>query len=181
MKLTNPEKLILVMLSEIHEKLGIRGGTDTKFLLNAIYDDHTWALPWKMRGIITDSPEEIPPEVAEVLNILEMWERIEQAYASFTPSDKKQIEDECSRFGKNVQFSGFDGNNETKYMNIAHVLVEHLDMYMHFKDRDFNAHHPTLCYYHPMLSVFTPLRNTLNNQLLDVSSVIRILNAPRDE
>ena len=48
MKLTNPEKLILVMLSEIYEKLGIQGETDTKFLLNAIYEGHTWALSWKM-------------------------------------------------------------------------------------------------------------------------------------
>ena len=29
------------------------------------------------------SPEETPPEVAEVLNILEMWERIEQCVCIF--------------------------------------------------------------------------------------------------
>ncbi len=32
MKLSNSEKLILTMLAEIHEKLGIENGTDTKFL-----------------------------------------------------------------------------------------------------------------------------------------------------
>jgi hypothetical protein len=43
MNLTNPEKLVLVMLAEIHEALKIKNGVDTKLLKNAIYRDNTWA------------------------------------------------------------------------------------------------------------------------------------------
>ena len=42
MQLSNAEKLMLVMLSEIHEKLGIEEGVDSHFVKEAIYTDNTW-------------------------------------------------------------------------------------------------------------------------------------------
>ena len=56
MKPTNSEKLILVMLSEIHEKLCIKNGVNTKLVTNAIYSQNTWALSWDLPGIVGDSP-----------------------------------------------------------------------------------------------------------------------------
>ena len=47
MKLTNPEKLILIMLSEIYKKLDIQDGIDPKFVESAIYSDNTWGFEWK--------------------------------------------------------------------------------------------------------------------------------------
>ena len=44
MKLTDPEKLILIMLTEIHEKLKIENGIDSKFVQEAIYSDNTWTM-----------------------------------------------------------------------------------------------------------------------------------------
>ena len=52
------------MLAEIHEKLDIENGVDTKLLKSAIYSRNTWALPWEMPGIL-DS-EVSPPAVSEV-------------------------------------------------------------------------------------------------------------------
>jgi len=45
MKLTDGEKLILYMLSEIYEHLGIEGKTkiDSQFVKSAIHDGHAWA------------------------------------------------------------------------------------------------------------------------------------------
>lgn len=177
MKLTNAEKLILVMLAELHEKLGVNGQTDPKFLQNAIYRDHTWALSQEMSGIVGDSPDPAPPEVGEVFEFLGMWESIEMAYASFNASEKKQIKEDARRFGNNVNFPGFDGNNESRYMSIAQFVVKDMDLYSHFMDHNFNSHCPMVGDYRAMLEVFSPMCRALGNQHLGVPQVIEILNA----
>ncbi len=179
MKLTNPEKLMLVMLAEIHEHLGIKNGTDTKFLADAIYEDQTWALSWEMQGIVGDTHDSDPPEINEVLDILDMWSFIEDGYASFDANEKKQIETEADPFGSHVRFSGFDGNNEAKHMRIAEFLVEKLERFTGFKGRDFNSHYPSLGSHRRMFSVFEPIRVTLVGRPLSVSEVIKLLKAKR--
>ena len=99
MHLTNPEKLILTMLCEIHEKLDIRNDIDTKLIKSAIYNDNTWALSMKMPGIVGDSPESIPPIVNLVTRILDMWLLIEQAYEKFDQTHKDKIESDAGVYG----------------------------------------------------------------------------------
>ena len=179
MKLTNPEKLILVMLSDIHEKLGIKNSVDTKLLTSAIYSNNTWALSWELQGIVGDSPDPTPPEVSEVVDILDMWSFIEEAYATFNASEKTKIEAEADPFGKHVQFSGFDGNNETEHMSIALFLVEDMGRFSRFKGRDLNSHHPSIEIYRRMFAVFEPIRKTLVGHGLTAGQVIELLNAKR--
>jgi len=179
MKLTDPEKLILVMLSEIYEKLGIRGETDTQFLLEAIYQDHTWALSWEMPGIVQCESDETPPEVEEVMGILDMWHFVETSYESFDATEKDEV-DSAVGAGAGARFMGFDGNNETKHMSIARFLVERMGRFQHFKGREFNAHHPTLYFHRPMVSAFNSIRSTNSlggDQNLSVSQVIHVLTA----
>ncbi|MHB8385260.1 YfbU family protein [Metallibacterium sp.] len=179
MKLTNPEKLILVMLSDIHEKLGIENSVDTKLLTSAIYSNNTWALSWELQGIVGDSPDPTPPEVSEVADILDMWSFIEEAYATFDASAKTKIEAEADPFGTHVQFSGFDGNNETTHMSIARFLVEDMGRFSRFKGRDLNSHLPSIGTYRRMLAVFEPIRKTLDGHGLTAGKVIKLLNAKR--
>jgi uncharacterized protein len=54
MKLTDDEKLILLMLSEIYEKLDVYGETDPKFVRSTILDDMLWGLTWRYSGIPFD-------------------------------------------------------------------------------------------------------------------------------
>lgn len=179
MKLSNPEKLILVMLSEIHQKLEIQGDTDTKFLLDAIYSDHTWALSWDMPGIVQDGGDETPPEVNEVADILDMWHFIETSCESFNVTEKDELYSAVENVAV-TRFVGFDGNNETKHMSIARFLVESMNRFQHFKGRDFNAHCPTLYLYRPMVSAFNSIRKTNSlggNRNLSVSQVKHILTA----
>jgi len=72
MKLSDGEKLILFMLSELYEKLGIEGEMDPKFIKSAICSGNTWGLKWQYTGIF-DSGETKPELVTEVANILDMW------------------------------------------------------------------------------------------------------------
>jgi uncharacterized protein YfbU (UPF0304 family) len=179
MKLTNPEKLILTMLADIHKKLGIENSVDTKLLTSAIYSDNTWALSWEMPSIVGDSPDPTPPAVSQVSDILDMWSFIEEAYASFGASEKKKIEAEANPFGTHVQFSGFDGNNEAELMSIARFFVEDMGRFSRFKGRDLNSHHPSIETYRRMLAVFEPIRKTLAGHELTAGQVIELLNAKR--
>lgn len=177
MKLTNPEKLILIMLADIHKKLGIENSVDTKLLTSAIYSNNTWALSWEMPGIVGDSPDPTPPSVSEVVDTLDMWSFIEEAYATFEAPEKKKIETEADSFGTHVQFSGFDGNNEVELRSIALFLVEDMGRFPCFKGRDLNSHHPSIETYRRMLAVFEPIRKTLDGRGLTADQVIEILKA----
>lgn len=179
MKLTNSEKLILVMLAAIHEKLGIDNSVDTKLLTNAIHSNNTWALSWELQGIVGDSPDPTPHEVSEVTDILDMWSFIEEAYGTFGAPEKKKIETEADPFGTRVQFSGFDGNNETEHLSIARFLVEDMGRFSRFKGRDLNSHHPSIETYRRMSAVFEPIRKTLVDGGLTADQVIELLNAKR--
>lgn len=175
MKLTNPEKLILIMLGEIYEKLGINENSeiDPKFIADAIYTDNTWALDWKYVGILSDNSEQDPPEVSEVVNYLDMWSFIERAYEKLDVASKKLIKDDTSII--QVKFTGFDGNNETEYMSIAKFLINQLDRFGEFKDRELNSHLPMIGRYRRMYSIFEPIRRVLYDRNLTVVELQSIL------
>jgi uncharacterized protein len=182
MKLTNPEKLILVMLAEIHEALKIKNGVDTELLKEAIHSGNTWALTWEMPGIIANDPQdETPPEVDEVVDILEMWEFLEEAHEQLGPEDRKRVETEAAPTGARVKFSGFDGNHDSRRMSIACFLVDDMGRFSRFKGRDMNSHgSPPLDAYRRMFSEFEPIRATLDGRNgLTADQIIQILKARR--
>jgi uncharacterized protein len=174
MKLTNAEKLILIMLSEIHEKLNIENGIDPKFVQSAIYSGNTWGLEWHYSGIFQNSGE-TPPIVAEVQDILEMWEMLEGSYEKLSPEDKKRVEVEAEPYGKNVQFRGFDGNSEGDYISVARFLVNDLGSFSTFGGRDLNSHVPSMSDYRRMVAVLALLRPSLNFGSLSAKNIIEIL------
>lgn len=154
MELRPAEKLIILMLTEIYDHLGIQGETDTNFLRSAIFGGHNWALDWQLPGITqTDTvPNEV---VSETVNILDMFDVLEGSFEALSPEDRVGIEDWV------VQFRGFDGNNETTHMSVAQFLVEKMDRFARFSDRDFNSHAPTLGRALRMYEVYEPLRANL--------------------
>jgi uncharacterized protein len=177
MKLTNPEKLILLMLSELHEKVGVKDGTDTKLLAQAIYSGNTWALDWEMPGVVGDSSEPTPPQVTDVVNILDTWSFIEEAYEKFDAAAREKVKVGAAPFGEHVRFTGFDGNNEDRHMSIARFLVEEMDRFTRFKKRDFNSHHPSIDGLLRMSTLFETIRPSLANRGLNADEVIQLLNA----
>ncbi|MFJ1226971.1 YfbU family protein [Yersinia enterocolitica] len=181
MKLTNPEKLTLIMLSEIYEKLGINGGDkiDPDFVKEAIYSDNTWAFEWKYSGIFSDTTDHNPPEVTEVVDILDMWDFIEMSYEELSTAEKSELAVKAEPFGKNVRFKGFDGNNETEHLGIADFLINKLDRFSRFEGRDLNSHAQSLAVYARMNKVFEPIRKDLDGRDLDVDELAAILNAKR--
>src|ERR1700730_12916882 len=123
MRLSDGEKLILLMLSEVHQELGISSGVDAKLVQSAIYNDKTWAIPWEM-GSITFEDTKTPGVVNNVIDTLEMWDILELSYEKLSPEDKSRVLTEAEPFGKEVKFGGFDVNNEGKHYGTARFLVD---------------------------------------------------------
>lgn len=174
MKITDGEKLILLMLSELYDKLGVEGEVEPDFIRSAIFSNNTWSIPWKYVGIPFDE-QETPEVVKEVLDILDMWSMIERSYENLSSEAKKFVEKEAYTFGKDPKFPGFDGNNETEYMGTASFLVNDLDRFEEFKGRNFNSHCPSIDSYRRMLSVFKPILRSLNFQPLSAQNIVDIL------
>ena len=174
MKITDGEKLILLMLSEIYDALKIRGEIEPDFIRSAIFSDKMWSIHWKYSGIPFEN-EETPEIVKEVLDILDMWSTIEYSYRELSEDDKKYLEKEAEPFGKDPKFIGFDGNNETEYMSTASFIVNKLERFEEFAGRDFNSHCPLVEAYRRMLRVFDESRDNLSFGPLSAKQLANIL------
>lgn len=174
MKLSDGEKLILVMLSEIHQRLEIENGVDSTFVLSAILEGNLWALKERLPGIF-HGYEPAPDVVAEVVEIMEMWDRVEFSYTALSPDDKMRVAKEAVPFGEHVEFTGFDGNGEPGYVGVARFLVNDLERFSAFKGRDLDSHLPLcLSAYRRMLTIY---RNTSGTPELGATELINILKA----
>jgi uncharacterized protein YfbU (UPF0304 family) len=172
--LTNPERLILVMLAEIYEHLGIKSEVDPAFLKEAISTGNTWGITVKMSGLVAVDGDEFPPEVRQVSEILNLWRFLVRAYESFDAADKKSVLAGAGVHG--IEFPGFDRNNESQQLSIARFMVERLDMFTELQVN--NSHVPILDRYHRMLKKFEPLYpGEMAKRELNVAEVIDILKA----
>lgn len=174
MNISDGEKLILKMLSEMYKHLDIKGEIDPEFVEETLYTGHTWGLHWKYPGIYQN--EENPPEVKEVVNTLSMWSFLESSYERLSPRDKELVKINAAPFGEHVKFRGFDGNNECEYMSVASYLINHLDRFTEFKGRDLNAHCPSVDSYRRMYAVYDSIDGLYNKDLTAVE-IIEILKA----
>ncbi len=174
MKITDGEKLILLMLSELYDKLEVDGEVEPDFVRSAIFSDNLWSIPWKYPGIPFEE-QETPEIVKEVIEILDMWSFIEHCYEKLTDDEKAYLEKAADPFGKDPKFKGFDGNNEPEYMGAASFMINDLNRFEEFKGRYLNSHCPSIDTYRRMLSVFEPIRNNLNFKPLSVEDLAATL------
>jgi len=173
MKLSDGEKLIILMLTDMYKAMKIKGEFDPDFIAKTIYNDKLWGFNWEMSGIPFERGED-PTEVTETTNIMDMWMFLEETYAKLSPTDMAKLEEDAAPFGKNVRFAGFDGNNEPHY-GIATYLVDDMKRFQHFRGRDLNSHHQSVPGYKRMYRVFEPIRATLHSRRLNVDEMIAIL------
>jgi uncharacterized protein len=145
----------------------------------AIYSGNIWGLDWGMPGVFHGS-ETSEDVVSEMVHILSMWERLEQSFNGLNAKDKEWLAKE-SDLGKDVKFHGFDGNSQTEvlYISAARFMVDRLDRFQHFKDRDFNAHMLTLEAYRRMLPVFEPILMQVLNKNFSAAQIAQVLEVYR--
>jgi uncharacterized protein YfbU (UPF0304 family) len=180
MELNGKEKLILLMLAEIYEKLGINGEIDPAFIKEVIFSNHSWGLHWQYSALFEGEKAEDPPEVREVVEILDMWDLIELSFEELDPAERDRAQAEADPHGRSFNFSGFDGNSETKHMSIARFFVDHLGRWSRFEEREMNSHRRTVDEYRRMLGVYLPIRDALGSSgsyRLSADQLIQILKA----
>lgn len=175
--LSDGEKLIAVMLGDLIKKLDVETETNVDFVQKVIYGGHYWALGWEMQGIFHGHADK-QTRVRFVVDVLDMWSFMEEAFEKLSKDDKARLAKEADPWGKHVEFPGFDGNNESEHLGIARFLIEDMDRFNRFRDRkrELNSHHPTLESYGKMLRVFEPIRKTLIGRGLSVEEMVAIFN-----
>src|SRR5690348_2491332 len=177
MKLSDGEKLILFMLGEIYEKLGVDGEIDHKFVAKAIRSGQLWAIKRKYYKIY-DAAENSNAEVMrEVVSILVMWEVMEAAYDRLKGAEKDELRRQTGL--SVVRFSGFDANVEEQHYDVLMFLTGEMDEFSTFQGRELNAGRPILESYLRMHAVFKTLGRMLSGRSFNVQELIHILNARR--
>ena len=177
-QISDGEKLLLLMLGDVYKHLKVKGESDPDFIAQVIYGGHYWAPRWRMTGVFHDYHDDTR-DLHFVVDVLDMWSFIEEAYARLSKKDKEALEKEAEPFGANPRFLGFDGNNEAQLIGIARFLVDDMDRFTTFKKREMNSHMPTVEGYSRMLSVFEPIRKTLDGHGLSLAQLVKVLNARR--
>lgn len=174
-RFSDGEKMLILMMGDLYKHLKLKNGeSDPDFLAKVIYGGHYWAPKWDMQGVFHDHIDD-PEEVRHVVDVLDMWLFMEEAFASFSAADKKKLVAETGPWAERVQFPGFDGNNESSQLSIARFLIEDMGRFERFKGRDLNSHHPTEERYRRMVRQFTPMRETLIGNGLSVRQMAELL------
>jgi uncharacterized protein len=171
MQLSDAERLTLLMLCDIYEKLGITDSFDPAFVRKTIMNGDTWALDWAYAGL-SAARETTEDQVHDVTEILEMWDRIERSYERLDADGQERVKQ--AHRGYPPTFSGFDGNHETTEIGVADLLVNDMNRWERFKGRDLNAHMPTRDMHRRMLEAFGPYKSV--GQLM-ADQLVELLNA----
>ena len=175
MKLSDGEKLILLMLSEIYEKLEIEGSFDADFIASSITTDNTWGIKWKYSGIPFADKED-PDIVTEVVDILEMWEMLEYSYDKLNEPARDNLAGATEISESMIKFPGFDGNNEWEHHSVALFLIKQLGRFSSFEA--INSHMPTLDMHRRMLKAYKSLEIESGSPLpgLTTIQIISVVN-----
>ena len=175
--ISDGEKIIMTMLRDIYPGRRVQNrAIDPDFVLEALARGHHWGIAWKYPGVF-GSGQVNEQLVIEVSNILDMWKFLEFGYAKLSEHEKAQIVSKVGSIGKNVSFSGFDGNHETDQYGIVRFLVDEMNLHQSFKGRGLNSHSRRLDGYRRMFKVFESLSFDVT---LDVSQIISILESQKN-
>lgn len=178
MQFTDEQKLIAAMLAEVHQKLGIEDGVNSKLVSEAIWSGNEWAIKWDVQLGWTGE-EGNPPYVKHVLDVLDMWKFIEDGYADLDGNGKKLFA-EGTGSSHAPRFAGFDGNNEADEYSAAKFMINKMGRFQSFAGRDLNSHSPSVERNERRLAVFAPIYKQLsyrNPCRLTVEELIAIVNA----
>lgn len=146
MDFSGKDQLLFTLLTDIHKALKIKDSVvDADFVQRMIRDGEGWALAHAYPSMFLR--EETPPQVKYVMDVLDLWQILELGYNNLTDDERAQLDFSPS----DVKFPGFDGNNESELLSIAHVLTEDLGKWAHFKGKIKNSHMPTTGMYERML------------------------------
>jgi uncharacterized protein len=174
-RFSDGEKLLLLMMGELFEHLGVEGDTDAEFVSKVIFGGHYWALPWQKPGVF-HGHEDKPGALRYVMNVMDMWDRLERGFERLPKADRARVLKEANR--KSVKFYGFDGNTEAEELGIAQFLVDEMGRWSRFEGRELNAHMPTRAIYARMLQAFEAMRDIEADDLAGAQIILLLKAMP---
>lgn len=169
MTLSKGELIIIKLLCDIHDKMGIAKGADS--IMESIYSGNLWSIDQQLRGLL-NVRENSKEAVDETHSILEMWYALENSFKHLSDEDKIKV-NKATDSHKELIFPGFDANNEEHY-GIATHMIKELGLYTEFAKHDLNSHCPTLAGYRRMLEVY---KNYKPAYKLSSEIIIEIIDA----
>lgn len=148
MKLSDGERLIVVMLAEVMQELKLNKEIDPSLILTLACGRDDWAIKHKYNNLFEDG-QQTDPEVGETIDILWMWRIIESSMSQLTGDEATE-----SKSWHMKEFRGFDGNND-RHHGIASTLINQIGDFSDFKGRNLNSHSQvTLPLYRKMYQKF---------------------------
>ncbi|ENM0758767.1 YfbU family protein [Proteus mirabilis] len=157
MKYSQAEKLQLMMLCEIYRVMGIENSFNPDLVEEAISTDNYWALSWEYPSLETE--DETPSKVKLFVDTVDMYDMLSYTYERLSDEDKKNVSEAVPHFSPeySLTFPGFDGNNESEYMQIGRLLKT----MGRFSGTELtkNSHAPSVETYRRMLDIFLPIRH----------------------
>jgi uncharacterized protein len=178
MNLSEGERLILVMLCDIHKALNLKSTIDLDALKPLILETRSNGAERPVNGASGDHRDRTAV-TTEVSDILDMWSAIERGYKHLSVEEKREVEIGAGPLGRGVRFSGFDAESEIAYRDIAHVMIEEAGQFERFQGRNLDAHMPALAGYRRMLRLYGPIRSVSGDRRLDVQQIIALANAEK--
>lgn len=133
MKLTDGERLMVVMLSEVMEALKLNNEVDPSLIKTLVCGGDDWAIKRKYQGLFP-SAEPSPEVVSETTDLLWMWGIIESSMGHLQGAEAAEAQTWLCR-----EFHGFDGNNDDHF-GVAQTMINRLDEFDDFKGRNLNSH-----------------------------------------
>ena len=176
------EKVIMSVLADIARQSKTRTGVDVDVACKAIEGGHFWAFRQGECGMFR-SHADTDAEVDFVMQVLDMWAFIEDAFEKLNQSDRQRLAKEAAPFGAHARFRGFDGHSEENALNLVRFCVSDLGKFQRFQSRcdSLDARQPMSVLYRRMLPVFESIRETLDGRLLTADELIEILRAMGEE
>lgn len=168
--MTKTERMILSNQYEILKHLDPSNAKTYDLAIEALRDGYEASYDEHAPYIASDAEVLSTDECVEVMKIMSMYQHLKRSYDSL--KDKADIKPH------QVEFQGFDGNNETKHMGYARFLKKE-DKYGDLdggRDR-FNSHTESLPMYRRMLSVHKAVAKSGEN--LTADEIKKILDAQR--
>ena len=144
MRLTKTERLILANQYRILELLEPDNAES--------YEKIREGIEWGYEAAIDDVLSNIfdgleKKECSFVVHVMSMYDALQRSY--------RELEDKTGIEEREVEFPGFDGNNETSYYAYAKYVVEREERFTYLKGADdLNSHMPMLQSYRQMLPVW---------------------------
>jgi uncharacterized protein len=172
--ITDGEKLIILLLTDISKRLKDDPQIDPNFIEQTIYSNQLWGFEWEFSGIPFERSD-TPPLVSETVDILEMFSLTMHHFGKLAPEQQQEIRDGLGYASHGLDnFPGFDGNNDPHF-GIARYLVEDLKRFKDLPGATNNSHTQTsLPRYRKMLQTYLPMRDKLGFGKFTKEDVIAI-------